>query len=281
MFAEWPTPLVAVGAEVGAALPYPGASIEKDFAWSPAHPVVDAYRAFKPMPYDAPASALAAVLYAAHPEDGLFTLSPPGTITVPDDGRTQFTPGPSRPASLPDRRSGEEGGNHEPLYGAGRGAAGSPARPPGWWRGARGRRRRGLISEGAHARETLHLRRRHGCQRPGAGRAREVRRADASHRTGAAGRRAHLGAERQAGRSPGARAGRRRPRAPRRRCQRAGRRAHSAADRGRVQRGDQEPVRGHLQRVPQPGGSQRRLRRRANTRRSNRWPPTAISGTAC
>jgi len=93
VFAEWPTPVIAVGAEVGAAVPYPAASIEKDFAWSPAHPVVDAYRAFKPMPYDAPASALAAVLYAAHPEDGLFTLSPPGTITVSDDGRTQFTPG--------------------------------------------------------------------------------------------------------------------------------------------------------------------------------------------
>jgi len=93
VFAEWPTPLIAVGAEVGAAVPYPGASIEKDFAWSQAHPVVEAYRAFKPMPYDAPASALAAVLYAAHPEDGLFTLSPPGTIAVSDDGRTQFTPG--------------------------------------------------------------------------------------------------------------------------------------------------------------------------------------------
>jgi len=93
MFAEWPTPLIAVGAEVGAAVPYPAASIEKDFAWAPAHPVADAYRTFKPMPYDAPASALAAVLYAAHPEDGLFTLSPPGTITVSDDGRTQFTPG--------------------------------------------------------------------------------------------------------------------------------------------------------------------------------------------
>ncbi len=45
LFAEWPTPVVAVGSEVGDALPYPGASIEKDFAWSPAHPVVDAYRA--------------------------------------------------------------------------------------------------------------------------------------------------------------------------------------------------------------------------------------------
>jgi len=93
LFAEWPTPMVAVGSEVGDALPYPGASIEKDFAWAPAHPVVDAYRALKPMPYDAPAAALAAVLYAVHPDDGYFKLSDPGTITVLDDGRTRFTPG--------------------------------------------------------------------------------------------------------------------------------------------------------------------------------------------
>lgn len=95
LFAEWPTPIVAVGTEVGAALPYPGASIEKDFAWSEAHPVVDAYRVFKPMPYDAPAAALAATLYAVHPDNGYFTLSEPGTITVLADGRTQFAPGAS------------------------------------------------------------------------------------------------------------------------------------------------------------------------------------------
>jgi len=92
LFAEWPTPIVAVGTEVGEALPYPGASIEKDFSWAPAHPLVDAYRAFKPMPYDAPASALAAVLYAVHPDEGYFKLSDPGTISVLDDGRTRFTP---------------------------------------------------------------------------------------------------------------------------------------------------------------------------------------------
>ncbi len=93
VFADWPTPVIAVGLEVGEALPYPAASIEKDFAWSPAHPVVDAYRAFKPMPYDAPASALAAVLHAVHADKGYFTLSEPGTITVLDDGATRFTPG--------------------------------------------------------------------------------------------------------------------------------------------------------------------------------------------
>jgi hypothetical protein len=93
LFAEWPTPIVAVGSEVGDALPYPGASIEKDFAWAPAHPIVDAYRALKPMPYDAPASALAAVLYAVHPDEDYFKMSDPGTISVLEDGRTRFTPG--------------------------------------------------------------------------------------------------------------------------------------------------------------------------------------------
>jgi hypothetical protein len=93
LFADWPTPIVAVGSEVGDALPYPGASIEKDFAWSPAHPVVDAYRADKPMPYDAPAPALAAVLQASLPDEKYFTLSEPGTISVLDDGRTRFAPG--------------------------------------------------------------------------------------------------------------------------------------------------------------------------------------------
>jgi hypothetical protein len=92
LFAEWPGPLIAVGSEVGAALPFPGASIATDLAWSPDHPVADAYRAFKPMPHDAPASALAALLYAVHPDQGYFKLSERGTISVLDDGRTRFTP---------------------------------------------------------------------------------------------------------------------------------------------------------------------------------------------
>jgi hypothetical protein len=47
--------------DVGEARPFPGAAVEKAFAWAPAHLVADAYRAFKPMPYDAPAYDLAAV----------------------------------------------------------------------------------------------------------------------------------------------------------------------------------------------------------------------------
>ena len=92
LFAEWPTPIVASGNEVGQALPFPGASIEKDFAWSLAHPIVDAYRAYKTIPYDAPSWAMTAVLYAVRPQEGYFQLSGPGTIAVLEDGRTSFTP---------------------------------------------------------------------------------------------------------------------------------------------------------------------------------------------
>lgn len=92
LLTEWPTPIVMVGTEVGDAIPYPGASVEKDFAWSLAHPVVDAYKAFRASAYDASVPGMAAALYAIHPDDGYFKLSEPGTITVLDDGRTKFTP---------------------------------------------------------------------------------------------------------------------------------------------------------------------------------------------
>jgi hypothetical protein len=93
LLAEWPTPIVFVGSEVGESVPYPGSSIASDFSWSTNHPIVDAYKAFKPMPYDAPAPGLAAALYAAHPNDGYFKLSEPGTVTVADNGQLKFTPG--------------------------------------------------------------------------------------------------------------------------------------------------------------------------------------------
>jgi len=78
VFAEWPTPIVMVGREIGEALPFPGDSIEKDFAWSTSHPVVEAFRAYQPMPYDAPSYAMAAMLYAVHPNDGYFKISGSG-----------------------------------------------------------------------------------------------------------------------------------------------------------------------------------------------------------
>jgi hypothetical protein len=90
ILAEWPTPIVYCGKEVGESLPFPGAPMESGFAWAPAHPVVDAYRAFKPMPYDAPSYDLAAACYAVHPDSAFFRLSEPGVISVSDRGRMQF-----------------------------------------------------------------------------------------------------------------------------------------------------------------------------------------------
>ncbi len=91
VFADWPTPIVACGREIGSELPFPGASIDKEFA-EQVHdnPVADAYRAYHAMPYDAPSWNMAAALYGGRPKEGYFKLSGPGTIVVHDDGRTSF-----------------------------------------------------------------------------------------------------------------------------------------------------------------------------------------------
>jgi hypothetical protein len=88
VLADWPTPIITSGTE--AALEFPGSSIEKDFAQD--SPVADAYRAYQPMPYNAPSHALAAALYAGRPKEGYFKLSAPGTISVHADGQTSFAP---------------------------------------------------------------------------------------------------------------------------------------------------------------------------------------------
>lgn len=77
VLAEFPSPIFLCSKEVGDTLPYPASSIEKDFGWAPAHPIVDAYRAYKPMSYDAPSYDLAAVHYAVHPDSGFFQVSAP------------------------------------------------------------------------------------------------------------------------------------------------------------------------------------------------------------
>ena len=94
LLAEWPGRIVMAGAELNEALPFPAGSLDAIAEWAPNHPVVDAYRALKPMPADAPSQALAAVLYTVSPEANDFSLSEPGTITILDNGRTRFTASP-------------------------------------------------------------------------------------------------------------------------------------------------------------------------------------------
>jgi len=78
LFAEWPGSVIVAGEDLGQSLRFPGECVEKDFGWATNHPLVDAYRAAGTMPYDASATAMAAVLYAVHPEENFFKLSDAG-----------------------------------------------------------------------------------------------------------------------------------------------------------------------------------------------------------
>ncbi|HEX4997450.1 MAG TPA: nucleoside hydrolase, partial [Terriglobia bacterium] len=92
LFAEWPSPIVAVGVEAGNAAPYPGERLESDLGATPNHPLMAAYRAFREGTAGAsiPAQAAIAALYAARSDADYWSLSAPGAISVLDDGRTTF-----------------------------------------------------------------------------------------------------------------------------------------------------------------------------------------------
>lgn len=89
---DWPTAVVWSGFEVGRTIRYPAASIVRDFGPPGAHPVADAYRVYQKMPYDRETWDLTAAFYAVRPDDGYFTASPEGAVSVDDRGMTKFTP---------------------------------------------------------------------------------------------------------------------------------------------------------------------------------------------
>jgi purine nucleosidase len=94
VFEQWPTPIVTSGFEIGQALLFPARAVEHDFQWAAEHPVADAYRNYKKMPYDRPTWDLTAVLYALRPDSGYLDVSPPGRIAVDDQGQTHFAESP-------------------------------------------------------------------------------------------------------------------------------------------------------------------------------------------
>lgn len=94
LYANWPTPIVFSGFEIGLAMEFPASRIESDFNYIAKHPVVEAYRAYKKMPYDRPTWDLTSVLYAVRPHHSYFSLSPAGHVTVDDKGHTIFTAKP-------------------------------------------------------------------------------------------------------------------------------------------------------------------------------------------
>ncbi len=90
---RWPSPVIWSGFEIGVAAAYPHQSIEQDFGYVPHHPLKEAYILYNPPPHDRPTWDPTALLYAVFPDRGYFELSPPGSVTVEDNGATWFRPG--------------------------------------------------------------------------------------------------------------------------------------------------------------------------------------------
>lgn len=91
---EWPTPVVWSGFEIGVAAAFPHVAIERDLNYVAHHPLKEAYYLYEPPPHDRPTWDPTAVLYAALPDRGYFSLSPPGNVTVENDAATLFRPTP-------------------------------------------------------------------------------------------------------------------------------------------------------------------------------------------
>lgn len=95
LFSEWPTEIVVSPFELGNQIHYPSLSIESDFNWIDAHPLVVGYEAFSVMPYDRPTWDLMAVLYAVEGKNSnYFDYSPLGWINVDSNGYTHFAEDP-------------------------------------------------------------------------------------------------------------------------------------------------------------------------------------------
>lgn len=90
LVAEWPTPIIFSGFEIGLAITFPAVSIDHDFAYADKHPLPEAYQMYEPTPHERPCWDLTSVLWAVRPDRGYYDLSPAGTVTVTDEGWTRF-----------------------------------------------------------------------------------------------------------------------------------------------------------------------------------------------
>ncbi|MBQ9548175.1 MAG: nucleoside hydrolase [Bacteroidales bacterium] len=90
VFSDWPGPIYVTPFEIGTISRYPARAIEEDFGWADAHPLVEAYKCYLPMPYDRPVWDVLAAAWIFHPE--MFSLSPAGDFSIDEQGRSSFTP---------------------------------------------------------------------------------------------------------------------------------------------------------------------------------------------
>ena len=94
MFAQWPTPLVFSGYEIGETITHPALSMRNEYHYVDYHPVKIGYHHYRGLDKDQPTFDLTSVLYAVRPDRGYFGLSEPCDVTFDDRGLThyQFNP---------------------------------------------------------------------------------------------------------------------------------------------------------------------------------------------
>ncbi len=93
VFAEWHTPIVASGFEVGAQFICTKEQIRNAFSQGESHPLYISFcLASKVSHYHGATWDATIVHHVMNPDDDAFTLSPSGIITVNADGSTLFTP---------------------------------------------------------------------------------------------------------------------------------------------------------------------------------------------
>lgn len=89
----WPAevPVVWSDFNIGIHARYPRNSIARDFGYVDHHIVRESYLLHSGPDHDRPSWDLTSVLVAVRPDDGYFDWSSNGTVTVADDGFTEFT----------------------------------------------------------------------------------------------------------------------------------------------------------------------------------------------
>lgn len=93
LIADWPTPIVFSGFEIGDFIQYPSINISNDYNYVKHHPLKEAYHYYRGLKNAQPTFDLTSVLYAVRPNHGYFDLSEPGTVVLDEKGHTRFEPG--------------------------------------------------------------------------------------------------------------------------------------------------------------------------------------------
>ena len=116
LLADWPTPMIFSGFEIGLKVLFPYSVIEKDFGYVPNHPVAEAFKVFAKPGEDRANYDSTAVLEAIRPDHGYFRAVRTRTSDFGKKGCDGVHAGSTRQLPLPDSEAGERG--------AGRGSAG-------------------------------------------------------------------------------------------------------------------------------------------------------------